>query len=80
MIIQAARSFTCPHRYVVTPTDDHRLWLFVCESCRHRTELLPLTRSAARGEVVVFPPLADAAPNQTPVSSGSSPSAFIQSA
>jgi hypothetical protein len=79
MIIRAAGRFACRHRYIVTPTDDRRLWLFVCEGCGHRTELLPITLDAARGEVVAFPPLADVA-RPAPVSSGPSPSAFIQSA
>ena len=55
MIIQAARRFACTHRFVVTATDAGDLWLFVCEACEHRAELLPLTRDTTFGEVLAFP-------------------------
>lgn len=55
MIIQAAGRFGCAHRYVVTATDDGDQWLFVCEACGHRTELLPLTGDTSFGQMVAFP-------------------------
>jgi hypothetical protein len=80
MIIRAAGSFGCRHRYVVSPSDDGRQWLFVCDACGLRTEQLPLTRCVATGEVVAFPPLAGATPRDAHVSDGSSKPALTQSA
>jgi hypothetical protein len=60
MIIQAARKFACTHRYVVTATDAGNQWLFVCETCDHRAEELPLTRDTTFGEVLAFPSLSAA--------------------
>ncbi len=53
MIVHAAAMFGCHHRYLVL--EDDGLALFVCESCGHRTDMLPLQLDAARGEVVDFP-------------------------
>lgn len=53
MIVHAAAMFGCRHRYLVL--EDDGLALFVCESCGHRTEMLPLHLDAARGEVIAFP-------------------------
>jgi hypothetical protein len=52
MIIQAARRFACAHRYVVTAAGEQ--WLFVCETCEHRAEQLPLTRHTTVGQVLTF--------------------------
>ncbi len=53
MIVHAAAMFGCRHRYLVL--EDDGLPLFVCESCGHRTDMLPLHLDGARGEVVAFP-------------------------
>lgn len=80
MIIQAAGRFGCAHRYVVTATDDDR-WLFVCEACGHRTELLPLTRDTSFGQVVAFPSSSVGAKFGAAGASGRDPlSPLIQSA
>ena len=55
MIIHAAARFTCTHRYIATPTADADRWLFVCDGCAHRTELLPLKRDALFGQLLAFP-------------------------
>lgn len=55
MIIQAAGRLACAHRWVATPTDEGDLWLFACEACGHRTELLPLARKTSFGQVLAFP-------------------------
>jgi hypothetical protein len=55
MIIQAAARFTCVHRYIATATADADRWLFVCEGCAHRTELLPLKHDARFGQLLAFP-------------------------
>jgi hypothetical protein len=52
MIVDAAARFGCRHRFVVTSEDGANL--FVCESCGHRTDLLPVHLHATRGEVVAF--------------------------
>jgi hypothetical protein len=52
MIVDATARFGCRHRFVVTNEDG--LMLFVCESCAHRTDLLPVHLHAVRGEVVPF--------------------------
>ena len=52
MIIDAAARFGCKHRFVVTNEDG--AMLFVCESCGHRTDLLPVHLHNTRGEVVAF--------------------------
>ena len=58
-IIDAARRFGCAHRFIATRDDG--LMLFVCECCAHRTELLPLHRDDARGQVIAFTRVAAAA-------------------
>lgn len=55
MIIRAAGRMACGHWWVATPTDNGDSWLFACEACGHRTELLPLTRDTSLGQVVAFP-------------------------
>ena len=55
MIIQAASRFTCAHRYIATATVDGDHWIFVCDGCAHRTELLPLNRATSFGELLAFP-------------------------
>jgi hypothetical protein len=55
MIIQAAGRFACAHRYIATATARGDRWLFVCEGCEHRTELLPLNRDAPFGQLLAFP-------------------------
>jgi hypothetical protein len=55
MIIQAAARFTCAHRYIATATANADRWLFVCDDCAHRTELLPLKRDAVFGQLLAFP-------------------------
>ena len=55
MIIQAAGRFACTHRYIATATARADRWLFVCEGCEHRTELLPLNRGASFGQLLAFP-------------------------
>jgi hypothetical protein len=71
MIIQASEKFRCAHEYIATP-EDERL-LFLCSRCHHRTELLPLQRSAPPGRVVVFrlpehaTPIAVPRPQRVPV-------------
>jgi len=55
LIIQAANRFGCTHQYIVTATEDGDQWLFVCEVCGHRTELLPLTHGRSFGHVLGFP-------------------------
>jgi len=73
MIIQAAGRFACAHRYIATATADGDQWLFVCEGCAHRTELLPLNRDASFGQLIAFPSveveLGEAAPGRHPQSS-----------
>jgi hypothetical protein len=61
MIVDAAARFGCRHRFVVT--DDGGLLLFVCESCGHRTDLLPVHLDTARGQVVAFPARAFSTPS-----------------
>jgi hypothetical protein len=55
MIIHAARRFTCAHQYVATATTDGERWVFVCDGCAHRTELLPLSRDTSLGQLLPFP-------------------------
>ena len=55
MIIHAAARFTCAHRYIATATADADRWIFVCDGCAHRTELLPLKRDALFGQLLAFP-------------------------
>jgi len=55
MIIRAAGRFGCAHRYIATATAYGDQWLFVCEGCAHRTELLPLNRDASFGQLLAFP-------------------------
>lgn len=74
MIIQAAGRFTCAHRYIATATGDRNRWLFVCDGCAHRTELLPLNRDTSFGQLLAFPSpsvgveLSEAAPGRHPQS------------
>jgi hypothetical protein len=53
MIVQAAARFGCRHRFVVT--DQNGILWFVCESCGHRTDLLPVHLDKTRGQIVEFP-------------------------
>jgi hypothetical protein len=55
MIIHAASRFTCAHQYIATATTDGERWLFVCDGCAHRTELLPLSRDTSFGQLLAFP-------------------------
>ena len=55
MIIQAAGVFACAHRYVATAMAGGDRWIFACQHCERRTELLPLARDASFGQVLVFP-------------------------
>ena len=56
MVIDASRIFGCTHTFVAVK--EGRVLLFVCDSCGHRTELLPLRPPARtiddrpRGELV----------------------------
>jgi hypothetical protein len=52
IVVNAAARFGCRHRFLVTTEDG--LNLFVCESCGHRTDLLPVHLHAKRGELVAF--------------------------
>ena len=52
MVIYAAATFRCRHRYVTTV--EHEQLLFVCEQCHHRTELLCLDRRLPHRRVVTF--------------------------
>ena len=56
MVINAAATFRCVHRYVAT--QDRTRALLVCEHCRHRTELLPLCGGTPVPKVLAFPPSA----------------------
>jgi len=74
MIIEAASRFACAHRYIATATGNRNQWLFVCEGCAHRTELLPLNREASFGQLIAFPSsvgaeLGERAPGRRPQSS-----------
>jgi hypothetical protein len=53
IIVDATARFGCRHRFVVT--EDDGLLLFVCESCDHRTDLLPVHLDSVRGQIVKFP-------------------------
>jgi hypothetical protein len=46
MVIYAAATFRCRHRYITTV--DHTRQLLVCDRCHHRTELLLLDRRTRR--------------------------------
>jgi len=61
VIIQAAGRFGCAHQYIATAAADGDRWLFVCDGCAHRTELLPLYRSASFGQLLAFPSPTDEA-------------------
>ena len=52
MIVDASARFGCRHRFVVT--NDDGVMLFICESCGHRTDLLPVHLHPVRGQVVAF--------------------------
>jgi hypothetical protein len=52
MVIYAAATFCCRHRYVTTVEHEHLL--FVCDRCHHRTELLCLGRWTPGRRVVTF--------------------------
>jgi hypothetical protein len=52
IVVNAAARFGCRHRFVVT--SEAGLNLFVCESCGHRTDLLPVHLHATRGELLAF--------------------------
>ena len=52
MVIYAAATFCCRHRYVTTI--EHEQLMFVCEQCHHRTELLCLDRWTPDRRVVTF--------------------------
>jgi len=81
MIIQAAGRFACAHRYIATATTDGDRWLFVCEGCEHRTELLPLNRGASFGQLLAFPsPSAGVELGQAGASGPHLQSSLIQSA
>jgi hypothetical protein len=80
MVIQAAGRFTCTHRYIATATADGDRWLFVCEGCEHRTELLPLYRDALYGQLVAFPTPSAGADLGEAAFGHHSPSTLIQSA
>jgi hypothetical protein len=54
MVIDAAATFRCVHRYVAT--QDGARVVFVCEHCRHRTELLSLCHGILVRTVLAFPP------------------------
>ena len=54
MVIDAAVMFRCAHRYVAM--QDRTRAMFVCEHCRHRTELLTLCRDIPVRMVLAFPP------------------------
>ena len=54
MVIDAAVTFRCVHRYVAM--QDRTRAIFVCEHCRHRTELLTLCRGIPAPKVLAFPP------------------------
>jgi hypothetical protein len=60
MIVDASARFGCRHRFVVTNEDG--LMLFVCESCGHRTDLLPVHLHPVRGEVIPFAARVNAPP------------------
>lgn len=77
MIIQAAGRFACAHRYIATASGDR--WLFVCEGCEHRTELLPLNRDTSFGQLLAFPSSVGVELGEAGVS-GQSQSSLIQSA
>ena len=53
MVIDAAVTFTCGHRYVAV--QDGTRVMFVCEHCQHRTELLALNRGTPDRMVLAFP-------------------------
>jgi hypothetical protein len=53
IVVDATARFGCRHRFVVTKDDG--LLLFVCESCDHRTDLLPVHLDSVRGQIVKFP-------------------------
>lgn len=81
MIIQAAGRFACAHRFVATATVDGDQWLFACEACGHRTELLPLTRDTSLGQLLAFPsPSVGAEYSAARVSGHQPQSSLIQSA
>ena len=52
IVVDAAARFGCRHRFIVTNEDGVNL--FVCETCGHRTDLLPVHLHATRGELVAF--------------------------
>ena len=54
MVINAVATFSCAHHYVAT--HDRTRAFFVCEHCRHRTELLPLCGGTPVRKVLAFPP------------------------
>jgi hypothetical protein len=53
MIVDANGRFGCLHRYLAAHDDDGAL--FICETCGHRAEMLPLHRSTVSGRVLPFP-------------------------
>jgi hypothetical protein len=57
MVVQAAARFGCAHVYIVTSVDDGDSWIFVCDTCGHRTEMLPLPliHGNSFGQLVPFP-------------------------
>jgi len=80
MIIQAAGRFACAHRYIATATARGDRWLFVCEGCEHRTELLPLNRDKSFGQLLAFPSSSVGVELGEAGVSGQSQSSLIQSA
>ena len=52
MVIYAAATFCCRHRYIVTVERERRL--FVCDRCHHRAELLRLVRGSPLPRVMPF--------------------------
>jgi hypothetical protein len=80
MIIQAAGRFACAHQYIATATARGDRWLFVCEGCEHRTELLPLHRDSSFGQLLAFPSPSLGTERGEAGVSGQSQSSLIQSA